>query len=99
MGLCCLLLISLPQETDSEPIKEISSHDFKNDTLEADIFYKYMKKDANIELKDDYDISMNRNKDNNSNKGNNSQGRTDMTNNKENLNIINMNQNNDKENK
>ena len=62
------------------------------------LIYQYMKKDDEIELKDDYDISMNRNKDNNSNKGNNSQGRTDMTNNKENLNIINMNQNNDKEN-
>lgn len=62
------------------------------------LIYQYMKKDDEIELKDDYDISMNRNKDNNTNKGNNSQGRTDMTNNKENLNIINMNQNNDKEN-
>ena len=70
----------------------------ENNLSSFPLIYQYMKKDDEIELKDDYDISMNRNKDNNSNKGNNSQGRTDMTNNKENLNIINMNQNNDKEN-
>ena len=56
-----------------------------------------MKKDDEIELKDDYDCNMNRKNENNSpknmNKNNKYQNSTEQINNKENINTININQN------
>ena len=61
------------------------------------IIYQYMKKDDEIELKDDYDCNMNRKNENNSpknmNKNNKYQNSTEQINNKENINTININQN------
>ena len=61
------------------------------------IIYQYMKKDDEIELKDDYDCNMNRKNENNSpknmNKNNKYQNSNEQINNKENINTININQN------
>ena len=61
------------------------------------IIYQYMKKDDEIELKDDYDCNMNRKNENNSpknmNKNHKYQNSTEQINNKENINTININQN------
>ena len=66
------------------------------------IIYQYMKKDDEIELKDDYDININRNNDtsstqnNNSNKDSNSKSSNDIIINKENMNTMNLSYNEDK---
>jgi hypothetical protein len=60
------------------------------------IIYQYMKKDDEIELKDDYDINANRNKDNNINKNNNNTIKNEPMNNKENCDTINIHINKDK---
>ena len=60
------------------------------------IIYQYMKKDDEIELKDDYDFNANRNKDNNINKNNNSTIKNEPMNNKENCDTINIHINKDK---
>ena len=60
------------------------------------IIYQYMKKDDNIELKDDYDVNFNKAKENSGNKSNNYQSQSEMINNNENLNIININHNKEK---
>jgi hypothetical protein len=61
------------------------------------IIYQYMKKDDEIELKDDYDINFNKSKESHINKNNSpSQPKNDITSNKENQDIINIEQNNEK---
>ena len=60
------------------------------------IIYQYMKKDDEIELKDDYDFNANRNKDNNINKNNNNTIKNEPMNNKENCDTINIHINKDK---
>ena len=60
------------------------------------IIYQYMKKDDVVELKDDYDINSNRNKENTINKNNNNSVKNEPTNNKENCDTINIHQNKEK---
>ena len=61
------------------------------------IIYQYMKKDDEIELKDDYDMNFNKSKESHSNKPiTQSQQKNDFTSNKENQDTINIEQNNDK---
>ena len=60
------------------------------------IIYQYMKKDDEIELKDDYDVNFNKAKENAGNKSNNYQAQSEIINNNENLNIININHNKEK---
>ena len=61
------------------------------------IIYQYMKKDDEIELKDDYDMNFNKSKESHINKPNTqSQQKNDFTSNKENQDTINIEQNNDK---
>ena len=61
------------------------------------IIYQYMKKNDEIELKDDYDMNFNKSKESHINKPNTqSQQKNDFTSNKENQDTINIEQNNDK---
>ncbi len=61
------------------------------------IIYQYMKKDDEIELKDDYDMNFNKSKESHINKPNTqSEPKNDLSNNKENQDTINIEQNNDK---
>ena len=60
------------------------------------IIYQYMKKDDEIELKDDYDISFNRNKETSNSKNGAQSTNPDFSSNKENQNTVNIEQNNDK---
>jgi hypothetical protein len=60
------------------------------------IIYQYMKKDDEIELKDDYDISFNRNKETSISKNGAQSPNPDFSCNKENQNTVNIEQNNDK---
>ena len=61
------------------------------------IIYQYMKKDDEIELKDDYDMNFNKSKESHINKPNTqSDLKNDLSNNKENQDTINIEQNNDK---
>ena len=61
------------------------------------IIYQYMKKDDEIELKDDYDMNFNKSKDSHINQPNaESQPKNDIISNKENQDTINIEQNNDK---
>ena len=61
------------------------------------IIYQYMKKDDEIELKDDYDMNFNKSKESHINKPSiQSDLKNDLSNNKENQDTINIEQNNDK---
>lgn len=60
------------------------------------IIYQYMKKDDEIELKDDYDMNFNKNKENGGNKCNNYQAKNEIIINKENLNVVNISNTKDK---
>ena len=61
------------------------------------IIYQYMKKDDEIELKDDYDMNFNKSKESHINKPRiQSDLKNDLSNNKENQDTINIEQNNDK---
>jgi len=61
------------------------------------IIYQYMKKDDEIELKDDYDMNFNKSKESHINKPSiQSDLKNDLSNNKENQDKINIEQNNDK---
>ena len=61
------------------------------------IIYQYMKKDDEIELKDDYDMNFNKSKESHINKPSiQSDLKNDLSNNKENQDTINTEQNNDK---
>ena len=61
------------------------------------IIYQYMKKDDEIELKDDYDMNFNKSKESHINKPSiQSALKNDLSNNKENQDTINIEQNNDK---
>ena len=61
------------------------------------IIYQYMKKDDEIELKDDYDMNFNKSKESHINKSSiQSDLKNDLSNNKENQDTINIEQNNDK---
>ncbi len=61
------------------------------------IIYQYMKKDDEIELKDDYDMNFNKSKESHINKPSiQSDLKNDLINNKENQDTINIEQNNDK---
>ena len=61
------------------------------------IIYQYMKKDDEIELKDDYDMNFNKSKESHINQPNTqSQPKNDIISNKENQDTINIEQNNDK---
>ena len=61
------------------------------------IIYQYIKKDDEIELKDDYDMNFNKSKESHINKPSiQSDLKNDLSNNKENQDTINIEQNNDK---
>ena len=63
----------------------------ENNLASFPIIYQYVKKDDEIELKDDYDIKFNKSKKNIDNKNNNYELQNEVTNDKENLNIENVN--------
>ena len=60
------------------------------------IIYQYLKKDDEIELKDDYDVNFNKSKESGEIKSINYQNKNEPHNNKENLNLININHNKEK---
>ena len=63
----------------------------ENNLASFPIIYQYVKKDDEIELKDDYDIKFNKSKKNIDSKNNNYEFQNEVTNDKENLNIENVN--------
>ena len=68
----------------------------ENNLSSFPIIYQYVKKDDEIELKDDYDINLNKYKKNLDNKNNNYEAQNEVANNKENFNISNVNNKNEK---
>jgi hypothetical protein len=68
----------------------------ENNLASFPIIYQYVKKDDEIELKDDYDINLNKYKKNLDNKNNNYEAQNEVNNNKENFNISNVNNKNEK---
>ena len=68
----------------------------ENNLSSFPIIYQYVKKDDEVELKDDYDINFNKGKENSGNKNSNHPSKNEVTANNENLNIINLNHNKDR---
>ncbi len=92
--------INMNNNTNNSANNNISNFDViyeaESNLSSFPIIYQYMKKDDEIELKDDYDVNFNKAKENAGNKSNNYQSQGEIINNNENLNIININHNKDK---